>query len=131
LGKEYTQDFYALASTSPQEAIDKYIGDDFQWINPLPNFIPFGGTYRGADGLFKYFTLLDAAIVMSPLHFDTILAENNLVSVIGVEKDTLVKATNKRYSMPFVHILTFKDDGKLSQVREYNDITDMITAFTN
>ena len=127
--KEKVLAFYDLAMSSPREAFEKFAAEDFQWINPLPENIPFGGTYHGMKGLFKYLTELDAAIEMSPLHFDEIISENGLVSAIGVEKDTLVKSTGKKYTMPFVHVLNFNDDGKLSQVREYNDVTDMLRAF--
>lgn len=75
-------------------------------MNPLPEGIPFGGTYTRVEQLGQYLAELSAAIVMSPLHFTDTVGEGNVVSAIGVEENTLVKSTGKRYTMPCVLIDT-------------------------
>ncbi len=124
------EDFYALLLGDFPAFQEKYIGSNFEWENPLPEGIPFGGTYKGSEGLLQYLMELGEAIEMSPLHFTDIVGDGSVVSVIGVEQDTVVKSTGKTYTMPFVHVLRFDDEGKATHVREHNDTRDMVEAFT-
>jgi len=123
------EEFYTLLVSDFEAAKEKYIADDFVWENPLPEVIPFGGTYNGADGLLRYLGQLGEAIEMSPLRITDMVADGNIVAAVGVEEDTLVKSTGKKYTMPFVHVVRFNDEGKVSHVREYNDTREMVAAF--
>ena len=124
-----TRDFYALLLSDIAAASEKYLADDFEWENPLPDLIPFGGTYAGAEGLLRYLTAIDAAIEMSPLRFTDMVESDGVVAAIGVEENTLVKQTGKHYNMPFVHVVRFDANGRVSHVREYNDTREMVAAF--
>ncbi len=124
-----TKDFYELLLSDFETAVDRYLADDFVWENPLPSCVPFGGVYHGVEGLGTYLRGLLEAIEMSPLHFDEMIATDRTVAAIGVEEDTLVPSTGKRYSMPFVHIIRFNEAGKVTHVREYNDTREMVVAF--
>jgi ketosteroid isomerase-like protein len=66
---------------------------------------------------------------MSPLHLGETIAEGGVVTAIGVERGTLVRATGKRYNMPFVHVIGFKVHGKVTHVREYDDSRELLPAF--
>lgn len=122
-------EFYNALAADFQGAVDNLIDKEIEWVNPLPESIPFGGIYKGADGLLDYFQKLSAAIEMAPLHFTEIVGVGNVVSAIGVEENTLVLSTGKRYTMPCVHVVRFNDAGKVNHVREYNDIYEMLKAF--
>lgn len=128
---ERTQKFYELLLSDFATVQAEYLATGFAWENPLPESIPFGGTYPGAEGLIRYLTELNAAIEMSPLHFTDLIANESTVAAIGVEEDTLVRSTGKHYMMPFVHVVRFENDGKISHVREYNDTREMVAAFTS
>ena len=124
-----TRDFYALLLSDIAAASEEYLADDFEWENPLPDLVPFGGTYAGAEGLLRYLTAIDAAIEMSPLRFTDMVESDGVVAAIGVEENTLVKQTGKHYNMPFVHVVRFDANGRVSHVREYNDTREMVAAF--
>lgn len=128
---ELTHDFYALLLGDFALAMEKYVTADTVWENPLPETIPFGGIYRGPSELQTYLVALSSAIDMAPLHFTESICEGSTVVMIGVEENTLVKATGKRYTMPCVHVVRFDDDRKITHVREYNDITQMLSAFAS
>ena len=70
---ELTRDFYKLLVTDFRSAAQRYISEDTVWENPLPPSIPFGGTYKGTDGLARYLGALVDAIEMQPLHFDEMI----------------------------------------------------------
>ena len=126
---ERTQAFYRLLQSDFAIVEAEYLAENFTWENPLPDNIPFGGTYQSASGLLRYLTEINAAIEMSPLHITDFIANESVVAAVGVEQDTLVRSTSKRYTMPFVHVVRFKDDGRISHVREYNDTREMVAAF--
>jgi ketosteroid isomerase-like protein len=124
------KEFYETVMSDPQEVITRMCVPDIEWINPMPPGIPFGGRYRGIPGLFDYLGKVDAAIEMQPLHFDQYTEQGNIVTAIGVEAGSLVKATGKTYDMDCVHVVYFNDAGQITKVREYNDIANMLAAFT-
>jgi ketosteroid isomerase-like protein len=126
---ERTQVFYELLFSDFAIVQSDYLATNFAWENPLPDNIPFGGTYQGAEGLLRYLTEINTAIELSPLQFTDLIANDSVVAAVGVEEDTLVRSTGRRYTMPFVHVLRFETDGKISHVREYNDTREMVAAF--
>ena len=121
--------FYAMLLSDFDAACEDYLSGDFMWENPLPEIIPFGGIYRGKDGMRRYFKALAEAIVMKPLNVTDVIAADNRVALVGVEKDTLVERTGKAYTMPFVHVVRLNDAGEICHVREYNDTVEMLKAF--
>lgn len=125
-----TKEFYDLLLSDFDAAVKNFLADEFVWENPLPECVPFGGVYHGAEGLGTYLTGLSAAIEMSPLHFDEMIAGDGIVAAIGVEANTLVLPTGKRYNMPFVHVIRFNAHGRITHVREYNDTREMTSAFS-
>jgi len=125
---ERAKDFYKLALTDPVAATVEFLADDFVLENYLPEHIPFGGRYVGAEGFIQYLTEIAGGIDMGPLQMDEWCANGNTVVARGVE-DSLVRSTSKKYSMVYVHWLTFNDDGQLTNMREYNDTAAMGSAF--
>jgi len=121
--------FYGDVLSDPAAAAAQYLADDFLLENYLPENIPFGGRYEGGDGLAQYLTELSQAIEMGPLDMQAWTGDGTEVVVRGGEQ-SLVKSTGKTYSMRFVHWLSFNQDGKLTNMREYNDTAEMAEAFT-
>lgn len=124
-----TTDFYLTLLSDFPSACQDFCAPNIVWENPLPPTIPFGGTYRGVEGMATYFQALMQAIEMSPLHFDDILVTGSVVAAVGLERNTLVRSTGRRYDMPFVHVLRFDAESRVAGVREYNDIRHMLDAF--
>ncbi len=128
---EKVRDFYQLIVTDTQAAIERYVAEDIVWDNPLPENIPFGGCYEGIEGLVQYLTQLASEIEMSPLNITEIIVDENKAAVVGIERDTRVIRTGKTYTMPFVHVLKFNQEGKINHVHEYNVTGEMVKAFSN
>lgn len=125
----HTREFYRLLVDDFPSVVNKWITDDHVWINHLPDHIPFGGIYEGAEGLWRYGGELAAAIELKPLHIDEIVVQGQDAVVIGVERGTRVIPTGKFYDMDYVHVLKWTGDGKLSYLREYNQYEGMAEAF--
>ena len=105
---------------APEKVSDCFT-QDVLWINYVPEYLPYGGEYRGLDELGKLF-----AQYMEALDIGT--ADNVLIAT-GIERDSRVKSTGKPYSMPFVWVIRFNEHGKINYVREYNDTYPMAEAF--
>lgn len=123
-----TKAFYSEVLTDPVAAAERYLADNFLLENYLPEHIPFGGRYEGRAGLVQYLSELSQAIDMGPLDMQDWTGDGAEVVVRGIEK-SLVKSTGKTYAMRFVHWLSFNEDGRLSNMREYNDTAEMAEAF--
>ena len=120
--------FYRDALSDPVSACETFLSQDFVLENYLPHHFPFGGRYEGATGFLKYLEEISSAIDMGPLHMDEWVADGNAVVVRGTE-ESLVKSTGKKYTMSFVHWLTFDDSGRISIMKEFNDTAEMAKAF--
>ncbi len=120
--------FYSLALTDPAKACDDFLAENFVLENYLPEHFPFGGCYEGPTGFLTYLQEISSALEMGPLEMDAWVCDGNEVVVRGTES-SLVKSTNRRYSMRFVHWLSFNDEGRVTVMREYNDTAEMAGAF--
>lgn len=122
------KNFYAAVLSDPAAAADEYLAEGFVLENPLPDVIPFGGTYSGKAGLLRYLGKINEALDMGPLEFDEWLADGNGVVARGREVSR-VRATGRSYDMRFVHWLSFDASGRLTAMREFNDTAEMVRAF--
>ena len=120
--------FYAELSSDPVAACEEFLAGDFVLENFLPEQIPFGGRYEGAEGLLRYLGEIFAAIEMEPLEMDEWVADSRTVAVRGEDKG-LVRSNGRKYRMRFVHWLTFDEKGRIAFMREFNDTAALAEAF--
>jgi ketosteroid isomerase-like protein len=120
--------FYAELSSDPVAACEEFLSGEFVLENFLPEQIPFGGRYEGAEGLLRYLGEIFAAIEMEPLEMDEWVADSRTVAVRGEDKG-LVRSNGRRYRMRFVHWLTFDETGHIAFMREFNDTAALAGAF--
>ncbi len=125
---DHAKGFYAMALSDPAQACAAYLAPGFTLENPLPDYIPFGGIYHGAEGFVEYLTKIGETIDMGPLQMAEWAAGDRTVVVRG-EEESLVKSTGRKYRMRFVHWLTFDSGGKVIVMREFNDTAEMGKAF--
>jgi len=125
---EIAKSFYNEILTDPEKAIRERLAESFVLENYLPSEIPFGGRYEGAQGLVQYLTEISEALEMGPLEFHEWLGTTDSVVVRGSES-SVFRATGKRYSMDFVHWLSFDEHDRVVHMREFNDTAKMAAAF--
>lgn len=118
------------ALLSAPEKIPDYFADDVVWINYVPEHLPYGGEYRGLDELAKLFAQYVAALDIGKIEFDEyFVTADNVVIATGNECDSRVKSTGNQYTMPFVWVVRFNEEGKINYLREHNDTYSMAEAF--
>lgn len=126
--RQRARDFYRDILSDPVTASETYLAEKFLLENPLPEHIPFGGSYHGRQGMLTYLSEINAAIEMGPLEFEEWVAGDGIVAARGREA-SIVRSTGRRYNMRFVHWLNFASDGRITAMREYNDTAEMAAAF--
>ena len=110
-----------------EEALEMF-SDTVEWENQTPDNVPFGGIYKGKEGFTRYVQEIFASLELGKLGIDDVVAQNDTVVVVGSES-SLVKSTGRRYTMSYVFVFKFADDGKILRVREYVDTAALSAAF--
>jgi ketosteroid isomerase-like protein len=107
------------------------LDENVQWINLLPEHVPFGGEYRGHEGIVEYFQQMSESFVIGDYIYDEFefIETGNTVVLVGYEKNATVPATGKTFDLHFVWVVKFNEDGKICYLREHNDTAAIGDAF--
>ena len=119
--------FYDTLLAGDLPALLEMLAPDILITNPMPYSVPFGGTYRGREGMQTYLGQIFETLELT-LTVDKYLAEGSSVVAFGYE-DSLVKPTGRRYEMNWVHHLTFDEAGLMTGFHEYNPTARIAEAF--
>ena len=116
---------------SDYQASTDMMSDDFVWENFLPEHIPFGRSYKGADGMKTYIDELAEAWGLGEIVFHDYIydPETRILAATGVEKNGTALSTGRSCNMDFIWEFRFTKDGKICYVREYNDTNAIAGAF--
>jgi ketosteroid isomerase-like protein len=125
---ELTRAFYdGVLGGKVEEAIAECMAPDVVWENPLPEPIPFGGTFQGVEGVRRYLGLVFDQLQIEDFQIHEIIGRDDRVVVLGSETSR-VTATGRAYRMDWVHVLRVEDE-RIRSLREYNDTAAMLAAF--
>ena len=124
------QDYINAAKTDFPASLEMF-SEEVQWINLLPEHVPFGGEYRGHEGVATYFGEMAETFVIGDYIYDQFefIETGDTVVLVGFEKDALVPATGKTFDLHFVWVVKFDDAGKICYLREHNDTAAIGDAF--
>jgi ketosteroid isomerase-like protein len=113
------------------EASLDLLADDIVWINMLPENVPFGGVYDGKPEVLRYFGQLAETFVIGEYPFDEFefIESGNTVVLVGYEKNGKAIPTGTVFDLPYVWVVKFNDEGKISYLREHNDTAAIGDAF--
>ncbi|MGH8611731.1 MAG: nuclear transport factor 2 family protein [Gammaproteobacteria bacterium] len=127
--RQIVKDFYSqILLGNVEEVLTRFLAPDIVWENPLPEPIPFGGTFHGRDGVRRYLEMIFAHVEIKEFPITEHLVQGDTVVVLGSEA-SLVKTTGRSYRMDWVHVLRIAN-GRIRQLREYNDTAAMAAAFS-
>ena len=128
--RKKTQHLYRHAFLNIEGSIaEGLFSPTFTLINPLPSALPFGGRYEGFDGLRHYMSGLNRHIRIETFQVQQIFIDGQTAVVLGHEESQII-TSGGRYSMDWIHVLIFDDEGRYTSLREYNDIARMLDAMT-
>lgn len=127
---EKLQDYIAAVKADFPASLE-LLSEDVRWINLLPENVPFGGEYRGREGVASYFGQMAETFVIGEYLYDQfeLIETDDTVVLVGFEKDAQVPATGKTFDLHFVWVVKFDNDGKICYLREHNDTAAIGDAF--
>jgi ketosteroid isomerase-like protein len=123
------QEAYAAFLKGDIQGVLALVTDDVEWVIPGPvGMLPTAGTYRGKDGVVKFFSILDESEQIEVFEPKEFIAQGDKV-VATVNFRSRPKATNIPVEDELVHIFTLRD-GKIARFREYFDTVRAVEAHT-
>ena len=113
------------------DAATAQLAQGFVWENYLPDHVPFGGRYEGAEGVAAYLEALDATWEIGELDVSETLVSDDqrAFSMIGVERNGRSKVTGRHCDMAFVWVVKVDAEGRFTYLREYNDTAAMGSCY--
>ena len=123
---QIVKDGYAAFGRGDVQGLLALFAEDIEWIIPGEGF-PLAGTYRGLEGVAGFFQKVSEMFEISFLEPREFVAQGDRVLVVGFERGR-VKAANRTFEGHWVAAFTVRN-GKVTNVREYNDTLALARAF--
>jgi ketosteroid isomerase-like protein len=116
---------YAAFGRGDVPGILEVMDSGVEWTIPAMDGVSWSGTFKGHDGLQKFFTTLAQETEFEIFEPRSFTSEGDTVSVQGYEK-VRSKRTGKTYESDWVQVFKLSG-GKVTHFREYTD-TAKVTA---
>ena len=121
---ETVKSMYAAFNRGDIPTVLGNLDPKIEWT--LPSSLPFGGTFRGIDGVTKFFTSLPPHFAELKVEADSFVGSGDDVVARGHHKG---KAKNGSFTVPWAMAWTFKN-GKAVKFQEYQDSAATLKAIT-
>jgi uncharacterized protein len=123
------QEAYAAFMKGDIQGVLALVTDDVEWVIPGPvGMLPTAGTFRGKDGVVKFFAVLNESEQVEVFEPKAFIAQGDMV-VATINYRGRPKATNIPVEDELVHIFTLRD-GRIARFREYFDTVRAVEAHT-
>jgi ketosteroid isomerase-like protein len=114
---QVVQAAYVAFTRGDIQSILNTLSDDVEWIEPPVE--PLGGTYRGREGVAKFFQKVSETSDFSSFEPREFVAQGDRVVALGHYSAT-VRATGRVYGCDWAMVFTFTN-GKISRFQEFTD----------
>lgn len=121
------QDAYAAFGSGDMPGFLAQLDEGVEWVHPSHPAIPWGGEFKGHDGVLKFFGAIGESGDFLAFEPRTFVADGDHVVVLGYEK-VKNKATGKEWETNWAHDFTVKN-GKIVAFREYTDTAAVAGGF--
>ena len=120
------KDVYAAFGRGDMQGLLALLTEDIEWITPGEGW-PLAGTYHGRAGVAGLLQKASEMLEISFLEPREFVGQGDRVLVVGFERGR-VKAANRTFEGHWVAAFTVRN-GKVMNVREYNDTLALARAF--
>ena len=124
---ETVQALYAAFGRGDMPAMLALLAPDIQWDYPPSDEIPWAGSFRGHDGVNRFFAAIVGSVDFEGFEARRFLTQDDSVVVLGWEK-LRVKRTGRTFETHWTHAYTLSN-GKITTFREYTDTAAAEAAF--
>lgn len=127
---ETVQQIYACFAQGDVPGILAKLSNDVSFFNAAdPSVAPFGGTFKGKDGVVQFFTALGTTTQTTHFVPSNFKEEGNKV-INDVLHDGFVLATNKPFSVSASFVWTFNDKGEVTDWTSSGDFSSINAALS-
>jgi ketosteroid isomerase-like protein len=118
---------YAAFGRGDIQGVLNELTDDVEWHLPGEGLIPQAGTYRGTEGVSRFFQNLDQTTQFAKFEPRSFVAEGDHVVARGHYQGT-AKSTGRAFEADWVMVFTFKGN-KVAKFQEYTDTAAIAQAY--
>lgn len=118
---------YAGFERGDVESVAALMDENVDWFIPGPTTIPFAGSFKGREGVRRFFTIAVDLLTVRDQHVNEYIVHGDKVIALGFE-DLEVKASGKSYRSNWAHVFTIRK-GKIVKFEEYVDTAAQAAAF--
>jgi ketosteroid isomerase-like protein len=123
------QEGYAAFGRGDLPAMLELLTDDVEWIESGPaDVIPAAGTYRGKDGVSRFFATLGEETEIHKFEPHEFIAQGDHVVVL-IASEFTVKRTGRKVSDHLAHVWTL-EGGKLARFEAFRDTAAIVAAYS-
>jgi ketosteroid isomerase-like protein len=123
---EIAERFYAALEADDTERALELCTDDVEVIYPAEGRLPYGGRWRGREGVAAFLDAHDAAEEILEFAVGQMLADADVVLALGDFRGR-AKASGREWSTRFVHALAITD-GRLRRWEAFFDTAAAVAA---
>jgi ketosteroid isomerase-like protein len=124
---EFVKRAWACVSRHDFNALLDLLAPDVTWEIPSMPAVPFAGTWRGREGVLKFFQIVAAAQETVEFAPEAFITEGQTVVVLGNFVNRVI-STGKTARSAWAQVWTAKA-GKLTSMREYVDTLAVNSAY--
>ena len=125
---QVVQDLYGAFGRGDMPAILDLLDEDVDWFfNGSREEIPFAGRRRGHQEMIEFFQIIGETCEVLEFGPSEIKAMDDQVLVLGRER-VRVRKTGRVFESEWAHLFKV-DQGRVCQLREYNDTAPIAAAF--
>lgn len=119
---------YDAFSKGDIQTILNHLSPDAEWTSPGPSIVPYFGTFRGREGVMKFFQALGGTQTNQKLTTEDLIAQGNKVVTVG-RYAADITATGKRVDTMICHVFTV-EDGKVTRFLDFTDSAQVADAYS-
>jgi uncharacterized protein len=124
------QQIYACFAQGDVPGILAKLADNVTFFNGSdPNVAPFGGEFKGRDGVVQFFTALGSTAQTTHFEPSNFREEGGKV-LNDVRHDGIIPATNKPFSVNVLFTWEFNEDGQAVNWKGTGDFSSINQAFS-
>jgi uncharacterized protein len=117
---------YAAFLEGDVDAVLEISAADAEYRYPEVEGMPYGGVWRGRDGVRRFFETHDAADEVLELRPTEVIAQRDRVVVLGAFRGR-ARSTGREWTTGFVHVYTIRD-GRTHRFESFFDTSAFLVA---
>jgi len=123
---QIVKDAYAAFGRGEIQSILNACAAEIEWVSPGEGYTVAGGTYRGRDGVGRFFQIVGQSMDFEAFEPRTFVAQGDIVVALGYYR-AKIKDTGKTFESNWAMAFTIRD-GKVVKFEEFANTAALAAA---